>query len=104
MVSAQSAQATPGRKCSDRIVDRLMQIEVMCLTRSESPDAALDATREAVVGALMADRTLGGLVTSISEGGTQMSYDDGQPPIGEMRINFEVRYSAPFGSLTTRMQ
>lgn len=92
------------RYFSDQLVERFMQVDVMCVTRSESPDAALDATREAVISALMADRTLGGLVTSISEGGTQMSYDDGQPPIGEMVINFEVRYSASFGSLNTRMQ
>lgn len=92
------------RYFSDQIVERFMQIDVMCLTRNESPDAALDATREAVISALLADRTLGGLVTTISEGSTQMSYDDGQPPIGEMLINFEVRYSAPFGSLTRRMQ
>lgn len=92
------------RYFSDFLVERFMQIDVMCLTRNESPDAALDATREAVISALLADRTLGGLVTTISEGSTQMSYDDGQPPIGEMVINFEVRYSAPFGSLTTRMQ
>ena len=92
------------RYFSDQIVERFMQIDVMCLTRSESPDAALDSTREAVISALLADRTLGGLVTTISEGSTQMSYDDGQPPIGEMVINFEVRYSAPFGSLTRLMQ
>lgn len=92
------------RYFSDRIVERYMQVDVMCLTRSESPDSALDATRAAVIHALMADRTLGGLVTAVSEGGTQMSYDDGQPPIGEMVINFEVRYNAPFGSLVSRMQ
>lgn len=87
----------------DRLVNRSMRVEVTALTQSEAPDQALDETRQAIVRGVMADRTMGGLATAVSEESTQMSFDDASPPIGEISISFDVRYMAPFGSLTQRV-
>ncbi len=103
VVSVRFAGEESPQFYADRILKREMRVEVTALTQSEAPDQALDETRQRIVRAFMVDRTLGNLAAAISEGATQMSFDDASPPIGEISINFDVLYLAPLGSLTHRV-